>query len=180
MTAQEAFIEECYRQYYDFLFKLCRRKIGNNRLYADLVDTCIQDTFLLAYQAYPKITQHVNLRAWLARTCLNRLLPYAKLHRKRMKHEAFSLDEEGAGQRLSASDSDIDGDRLDAQMLVGGIIQALTEKERLIFVDFFVEGFTVAEIARQRNLHTGTIKATIHSIRRKAKKAKKTEKFFSD
>ncbi len=170
MTAQEAFIEECYRRYYDFLLKLCRREVGNNRLYADLVDTCIQDTFLLAYQAYPEITQYANLRAWLARTCLNRLLPYAKLQRKRMEHEAFSLDEERIRQVFSAINHDTDGDKLDAQMLISKIIQALTEKERLIFEDFFVRGLTIAEIAQQNNLHTGTIKATIHSIRKKAKK----------
>ena len=173
MTEQEAFIEDCYRQYYDFLIKLCRREVGNNRLYADLVDTCIQDTFLLAYQAYPEITQHANLRAWLARTCLNRLLPYAKLQRKRMAHEAFSLDEDTAGVMKEPGFPDTGEDRLALSELLEQVQGVLSDQERRIFRDYFVEGLTAPEIARQRNLHIGTVKATIHSIRKKAKKSKK-------
>ena len=173
MTEQEAFIEDCYRQYYDFLIKLCRCEVGNNRLYADLVDTCIQDTFLLAYQAYPEIKQHANLRAWLARTCLNRLLPYAKLQRKRMEHEAFSLDEDTARVMKEPGFPNTGEDKLALLELLEQVQGLLSDQERRIFRDYFVEGLTAPEIARQRNLHTGTVKATIHAIRQKAKKAKK-------
>lgn len=177
MTEQGTFIEDCYRQYSAFLVRLCRREVGSNRLYADLVDTCIQDTFLLAYQAYPEIKQHANLRAWLARTCLNRLLPYAKLQRKRMEHEAFSLDEDTAGSMNTLGFPDTGDEKLALSELLDQVLGTLSDKERLIFHDYFVEGLTAPEIARQRNLHIGTVKATIHSIR---KKAKKTKKVFFD
>lgn len=61
MTAKEKFIEDCYQQYYEFLWNLCRKKVACDPNYSDLVNTCIQDTFLLAYQSYDSVVYHENI-----------------------------------------------------------------------------------------------------------------------
>lgn len=81
MTEEENFLEDCYRKYYTSILNLCRREVNHNPLYADVIDTCIQDTFLLAYRSYAQIKDYTNIRAWLVRACLNRLLPYIKLQK---------------------------------------------------------------------------------------------------
>ena len=42
MTAKEKFIEDCYQQYYEYLWNLCRKKVAYDPNYLDLVNTCIQ------------------------------------------------------------------------------------------------------------------------------------------
>ena len=61
MTEKEIFLEDCYRKYYSSILKLCRREVNNNLLYADIIDTCIQDTFLLAYHSYSQIGDCANM-----------------------------------------------------------------------------------------------------------------------
>lgn len=170
MTAREAFVEDCFEKYYDFLLKLCRRRVGNNLLYADLVDSCIQDTFLLVYQSYPDLLQHPNPRAWLARTCLNRLLPYAQLQRNRIAHEAFSLD----AKDFVLSTFLVDSESLNLLPLLDEIHSLLTEREWLIFKDYFLEGISLADIAHRRQIHTGTVKAVLHTIRKKLEKRRES------
>ena len=65
MTEEDNFLEDCYRKYYTSILNLCRREVNHNPLYADVIDTCIQDTFLLAYRTYAQIKDYTNIRACL-------------------------------------------------------------------------------------------------------------------
>ncbi len=169
MTEKEQFLEDCYRQHYPFLLQLCRREIGENPLYVDVIDTCIQDTFLLAYRAYEEIKDYAYLRAWLVRTCMHRLIPYVKLQRKRREQEAFSLDDERMQEdpcllQLSASVQE------DAAETLQTLWDSLAPRERMIFHCHFIEGYAPEEIAELAHCSPGTVRATVFHIRKKAKK----------
>lgn len=174
MTAKEKFIEDCYQQYYSFLWNLCQKKVAGNPCYLDLVNTCIQDTFLLAYQSYDSLVHHNNIRAWLTRTCLNRLLPYAQLQRKRMGHEAYSLDDP---QKLKLFDpfeySFTEAlENNEAISFINEFLPLLSEQECNIFRSYFLEELPIIHIATIYGCSIGTIKATINRIRKKARKMK--------
>ena len=55
MTEEENFLEDCYRKYYTSILNLCRREVNHNPLYADVIDTCIQDTFCWPIAPMPKL-----------------------------------------------------------------------------------------------------------------------------
>ncbi len=174
MNAKEKFIEDCYQQYYGFLWNLCRKKVAGDPNYLDLVNTCIQDTFLLAYQSYDSVVHHENIRAGLTRTSLNRLLPYAKLQRKQMEHVAFSLDDSQKGKtaeplKYSISEA---AESNEAIGFINEFLPQLSEQERFIFNSYFLEKLPLADIAAMRGCSIGTIKSTINRIRKKAKKMK--------
>lgn len=174
MTAKEKFIEDCYQQYYGFLWNLCRKKVACDPNYLDLVNTCIQDTFLLAYQSYDSVVHHENIRAWLTRTCLNRLLPYAQLQRKRMEHEAYSLDDPEKPKSSEPFEYGI-SEALEGNEATGFIdefLPQLSEQERNVFNSYFLEELPLIHIAAIQDCSIGTIKSTIHRIRKKAKKMK--------
>ena len=161
MTEKEIFLEDCYRKYYSSILKLCRREVNNNLPYADIIDTCIQDTFLLAYHSYSQIGDYANIRSWLVRTCLNRLIPYIKLQRKRQEHEAFSLDDERS-QPLFESESAADK--------LQEIASILSPKEKMVFHYYFKMGLSADEIAPLAHCSPSTIRALIFRIRQKSKK----------
>ncbi len=169
MSEKEQFLEDCYRRYYPFLLQLCRREVGGNRLYVDMVDTCIQDTFLLAYRAYEEIKDYDYLRAWLVRTCMNRLIPYVKLQKQRQTHEAFSLDDEQAPRDETLSQSP-DADREDGAEALQALWDSLAPREKVIFHHHFIEGHTPEETAELAHCSPGTVRATVFRIRKKAKK----------
>ena len=174
MTEKESFLEDCYEKYYSSILKLCRREVNNNLLYADIIDTCIQDTFLLAYHSYSQIGDYTNMRSWLVRTCLNRLLPYIKLQRKRQEHEAFSLDDERiqavniAQLQTPLFEAESATDKLQE------IVSILSPKERMVFHYYFKMGLSADEIASLVHCSPSTIRALIFRIRQKSKK------FFHD
>ena len=169
MTEKEIFLEDCYRKYYSSILKLCRREVNNNLLYADIIDTCIQDTFLLAYHSYSQIGDYTNMRSWLVRTCLNRLIPYIKLQRKRQEHEAFSLDDERSQIANMAQlhtplfESESAADKLQE------IASILSSKERMVFHYYFKMGLSADEIAPLAHCSPSTIRALIFRIRQKSK-----------
>lgn len=169
MTEKEQFLEDCYRQYYPFLLQLCRREVSGNALYVDIIDTCIQDTFLLAYRSYGEIKDCAYLRAWLVRTCMHRLIPYVKLQRKRREQEAFSLDDE----RMQVDPCLTQPSALpqeDAAETLQTLWDSLAPRERMIFHCHFIEGHSPEETAELAHCSPGTVRATVFHIRKKAKK----------
>lgn len=178
MTVREKFIEDCYQQYYELLLNICRKKVNNNPIYSDLINSCIQDTFVLAYQLYDDIAEYANIRAWLIRTCMNRLIPYASLLRNRVEREAFSFDDSDRLRmcELYVYDVNEESEREDACASIVAVIQELSKREEIIFRAYFLEGLLLTDIARQQKCSIGTIKATIYRIRKKAKKVQKSFK----
>lgn len=94
-----------------------------------------------------------------------------------MEHAAFSLDEDTVRAMKILGCPDIGEDRLTVSELLEQVQGMLSDQERWIFRDYLVEGLTVSEIAQQRNLHTGTVKAAIRAIRQKAKKLIRAKPF---
>lgn len=174
MTDKEKFTEDCYRQYDEFLRNVCRQKVNGDPLYRDVINNCLQDTFLLAYQSYDSLVDHSNIRAWLTRACLNRLLPYVELQRKRMKHEAYSLDDpqRTAGAKLFDRRASEYPAKKEAAEWISELLAQLSEQERSIFHLYFLEELSLADIAAIRHCSVGTVKGIIHRIRKKARKMK--------
>lgn len=169
MTEKENFLEDCYRKYYSAIVRLCRCEVNNNSLYADIIDTCIQDTFLLAYHSYSKIGDYTNIRAWLVQTCLNRLLPYVKLQRKRQEHEAFSLDDEHVHTANMPQLQSPECEAESAADKLEQIASILSPKERMVFHYYFKMGLSADEIAPLAHCSPSTIRALIFRIRQKSK-----------
>lgn len=169
MTEKEQFLEDCYRQYYPFLLHLCRREVSGSVLYVDIIDTCIQDTFLLAYRAYGEIKDYAYLRAWLVRTCMHRLIPYVKLQRQRQEHEAFSLDDEQmqGDTYLPQRSAEMQADAAESLQTLW---DSLAPREKMIFHCRFIEGHSPEETAELAHCSPATVRATVFRIRKKAKK----------
>ena len=180
MRQDHLFLEELYTAYAKDLERMCRRKVGYDPTFYDLIDETIQEVFLLAYEHYSTLKNHPNIGGWLMQTCNHRLLPYVKQQRSRNKYHEFSLDHPDAP--LIATKEDIAGtvvETIENRAMIDNLFALLTEKEQTTFQAFFLEKQSIAQIAAKEKTSENSIKALIYRIRQKAKKSRKTFFFFS-
>lgn len=178
MSRREAFVTELFDQYQSMLRTICWRYVGYERLFADMIDDSILDTFVQAYSSYECLRSHPNVQGWLITTCLNRLKPRISQVRSREKHCAFSIDDHQAPQ-LSSGEAWEERNilQLDARDQIDELYKALTETERHVFQEHYVQGFTLKEVARHQHKSLASVKASLRRIKKKAIDQKKLKKF---
>lgn len=174
MSRKDQVFEGWYQQHYTFLLLLCRRKTGYDPLYADLIESCIQETFLLAYRHYDELQRMESIRGWLVRTCMNRLAPYAQLLRKRLSHEAYSLDDEHAPEPPAP------GEPSQLMEKISALEERLSPQQQEVLRIHFLEGHSLEETAEQANISLASAKTTVSRIRQKAKKVLQDDLFSPD
>ena len=163
MAKRETFIAACYQRHAEFLTHLCRQMACNQPAYAELIDLCIQDTFVQAYADYPEFSGVANPRAWLARACMDRLMPYVEAVEKGKAHEAF---------RRRAELGLAGGKRKRIPVPPVGV----SPEDRRVFYDYFVEGCSVAQIGQRRGCGARAVNAALRRIRRAAGRSAGAEK----
>lgn len=163
-------LEKIYTENIDYLRNLCRYKVGYNDLYDDLIEDCLQETFEIAVREYETLKTHPQIRGWLTRTCLNRLIPAVQQFRSHKKREAFSLDSTEHGE-VEGSNSIEEYVQVAAYNSFLKQLQAVfTSEEHMVFQFYFIEGYTMAQIAAKGGISENKVKVIIRHIRKKAKK----------
>ncbi len=168
MEERQAFIEKLYIEHAAFLVQLCRKRTGYNPCCKEMIDDCVQETFLKALASYDLLLQHENVRGWLALTCIH-CLQYAFRQEKRQKSIMAALLEE----RIRAENFGFDPVeeqyerktlRDDLQML----LPQLSLMERTVLVDYFFHQQTMKMVALSLGMTENRVKSVIRCIRRKA------------
>lgn len=171
----DAFIDALYAKYYRFLLNLCRKQTSYQPIYADLIEECIQDTFLQAYLSRGKLQSHPCLQAWLARTCMNRLIPRAQQLRQHQAVEAFSLDD--SHHAVPEPQVHTIEEHLDEQEYHSfhhALLAALSTQERMVYQQYFEQRRTMRQIADCIGITENQVRYAIRCIRNKAHFIKKS------
>lgn len=170
---REDFVTRLYIQYESALIKSCRRYVRYDSRYLDLVEDCVQETFLLLFQRYNELQNHPYIGRWLYVTCINKLKNALYKCRVRENRAAFSMDEhpnmpvcdaQTAVERWLEKDASVE--------CISRILKTLTAKESEIFEDYFIEGLTAKEIAYRRGITLTSVKSILHKIRLKGRSEK--------
>lgn len=162
-----------YQENVDFLYNLCRKKTGYDPAYTDLIDECIQETFVLAIKNYSILKDHPNVRAWLVRTCLNRILPSVQKQRNHQRRIAFSLDAPEGRELPGEDELDRREKNQDIQNFITSLNSNLSAEESVIYQAFFLNGCTMLSIAKTHGVSVNKIKNILKRIRRKARSMSK-------
>ena len=157
---RELFLKRLYDENAVFLIRLCRKRTNYDPACADMVDACVQETFLAAFKECDTLAEHPNLRGWLVQTCLYRLMDAMERERKRREQVAFSLDS-GQAEKLSGEDT---AETHSARQNLRSFFE-----EKAVFTAYFLEQQTMRDIAAAQQLTENQVKAVIRSIRRRAK-----------
>ena len=145
---KEAFIESLYARYAEKLERAGLNAVQHKPEYRDMVDDSIQKTFLKAYEDYDRLKDAPYIEAWLYKTCRYRLLT------------AIDALPDAIGNRETLE----------------RILDALSEREKGLVRERFVNGASFEEMAQRERTTVGAIRAALARLRKKARRLAEDER----
>lgn len=121
------------------IYRFVYRMTGNPEDASDL----LQDTFLRAFKAFPRLSEGANHRAWLYRIAHRQAL---NLFRSRRVRKTEPLDEARALHDANGHPESFEETRRLARAL-GRVIRALTPRQRAALLLKKYEGLSYADVA---------------------------------
>ncbi len=128
----------------------------------DLAQDVLQETFIKAYQNFHQFKQDSQLYTWLYRIATNESLQQLNKMKKMQK-----TDEEAEYhlQNLVADNVEKDADEI--QILLQRAIQALPEKQKLVFNMRYYDDLPYEELSKILDMSVGTLKTNYHYAKQK-------------
>jgi RNA polymerase sigma-70 factor (ECF subfamily) len=149
--------------YTDALYQLARYLTGRPSDAEDLV----QETFIRALAAAPRLGVESNLKAWLFRILRN---AFHDTYRREKKHRAAeSLDEETAADIAVSGDAELEALRSATVRAIETAMATLGEDGRTVIL-LDLEGFTETEISEIMGCAVGTVKSRLLRARANLRK----------
>ena len=133
--------ETLIENHHDEIFAYLWRLLGRQRC-ADVgldVEDLVQDVFMRAYEAFPKLRPASNHRAWLYKIATNRA--FTKLRRAKLQREKIAVLKESPGGEIVSSTPEIDG------ATVRAAVERLTPKQKACVTLRYFSDLDYAEIA---------------------------------
>ncbi|MBI3286998.1 MAG: sigma-70 family RNA polymerase sigma factor [Chloroflexi bacterium] len=130
-------------------------------------DEILQDCFLRAYAHLPRLDLSTPLAAWLHRIAIN--LSYNRVAQRRLWSVSLDqiIDRLGAGSIPSPEQA---LERSELRERVRRAIHALGFEQRVVVLLYYLQGFSLAEIAYILDCPLGTVKSRLHHARRKLRR----------
>lgn len=118
-------------------------------------EDCLQDTFLKAYNAFPRLKNHDHLRAWLYKIATNTANTYFKKNRK----DIFEIMKD-----LPSNDPSIISQIESNQLLedVKNAVNGLPEKQRATLILSKFQHLKYSEIAKALNISEESARANVY------------------
>jgi len=119
----------------------------------------LQDCFVRAYAAMGKVDTSVSLSPWLHRIVVNLSYNWTNQHRQ------WPLALDAVMDRLMAGPSaspELMAEGSELREIVREAVAALGFKQRVVIVLFYLQGFSLPEIANILNCPVGTVKSRLH------------------
>ena len=165
---QQEFITQLYAENAEFLIRLCYKRTGYDPRYKDIIDDCMQETFLAAFLAYSDLIQHENPRGWLALTCMHRLLYALRREKTRKWRMAAMLSMRKAEGIPDCSTTENKLEQEAIHNYLQELRSELSTEESMIFDAYFCHCQTMQTIAASQKIETNRVKTIVRRIRKKA------------
>jgi RNA polymerase sigma-70 factor (ECF subfamily) len=151
--------ETLYRKYKDELYRTASA-ITRDR---GAAEELLQDCFLRAYDHMDRVDGYSSLRPWLHRIIVN--LSYNWAAKKRLRlisiedvFDRLLIVPRGSPERAF--------EREELLQVVDEAVRSLSMPQRAVVVLFYLQGFSLAEIAYVLDCPVGTVKSRLHSARK--------------
>ena len=159
--------ESLYREHVGRVHALCLRVTGDAALAAELT----QDVFVRAWERLAQFRGESVFGTWLHKLTVNLVLEHARAESRRARRVRFASELPADPDTGAAPDPAADSaapasspeDRIDFERAVA----QLSPRVRTVFVLHDVEGYKHGEIARLTGTAEGTLRAQLHTARRR-------------
>ena len=153
LSGDKAAGEQFVIEHYEAIFRFLRNLTGSKEDTEDLT----QQTFLRAWEALPGFRGDSSLSTWLHSIAYREYTHWLRSRREFVPlDEIVDMPDEQANQNLEA-------------VLLRWAIYRLDPEHREVFVLYYVQGFSVNEIAKIIGVPAGTVKSRLFFARQKLK-----------
>ena len=171
VLAVESWIEEAYHQHYSFLYIVGLHYLRGRSAQILGLEDSIQTVFMLMIKKRKKLETHPNIKGWLIVALRRELCARSGKERTGRKHLAFSLDDDKEFQKNNALMDNLHDPELfclNACQEKIDMIEKLIGKENTdILMQYYVEGVSLSELARQKYTKETALKMRIFRLKEK-------------
>ena len=153
MKNRDVDLESVIDRYSDMLYKICFLILKNEQDTKDV----LQETFLIYYTKKPKFENEEHKKAWLIKVSQNKCKEFLRFHKR---HAALPLED--MEETLVITDG-LSGS--DKEIL--SLIWDLDYKLKSVVILFYIEGYTVNEIADILKTSPSAVKKRLQRAREK-------------
>ena len=153
MKNREVDLESVIDRYSDMLYKICFLILKNEQDTKDV----LQETFMIYYTKKPKFESEEHKKAWLIKVSQNKCKEFLRFHKR---HAALPLED--MEETLVITDG-LSGS--DKEIL--SLIWDLDYKLKSVVILFYIEGYTVNEIADILKTSPSAVKKRLQRAREK-------------
>ena len=161
-VAAEAF----FQRHLDTLYEFVHYRVGGDR---SLAEDVVQDTFLVALERLRAFDGRSSLHTWLCGIARNKIRAHRRKRRPALVEDLLAASDSEIDAILSTVESEPLPDwvleKQETQELVGATLSSLPPDYREVLVGKYIEGKTVAEIARNRGAQEKAAESTLHRAR---------------
>lgn len=143
---------ELYKMYSGVLFAICLRYSPN---YTEAEDN-LQDAFITIFKKVEQYKGKGSFEGWIKRVTVNTVL------QKYRKKRTFEIVDEG--QIEDDAEVEVESEEIPLEFLLK-IVQELSDRYRLVFTMYVMDGFQHKEIAEMLGISDGTSKSNLARAR---------------
>ena len=153
MKSKDVDLESVINRYSDMLYKICFLILKNEQDTKDV----LQETFLIYYTKQPEFESEEHKKAWLIKVSQNKCKEFLRFHKR---HVNISLED--MEETLVITDGLSGSDR---EIL--SLVWDLDYKLKSVVILFYIEGYTVKEVAEILHTTPSAVKKRLQRAREK-------------
>ena len=153
MKNRNSDLESVIDRYSDMLYKICFLILKNEQDTKDV----LQETFLIYYTKQPKLESEEHKKAWLIKVSQNKCKEFLRFHKR---HAAIPLED--MEETLVITDGMNANDK---EIL--SLIWDLDYKLKSVVILYYIEGYTVNEVASLLKTSPSAVKKRLQRAREK-------------
>lgn len=173
---QTELFNELHKRYFASLVLWCERYVGNRSELRHYAEDIVQEAFCRALKKEDSFLSRDNQYGWLVYACKNVANREIEKKQARNNHVTLHIDAlDVAEPQDYESRVEIWHDREQAKETLTKIASMLTDAQKKIFDDYFVNEMQAKTVAQKHGIKTGAVKSHIEKIRKKGKAFRKKE-----
>lgn len=155
--------DKLWREYEPYIRKLCNYKLNSHK---ECIDDCVQDVFAALVEAIHKGIKIEYPKTWLT-TVANNMIKDIYKQTNRDDDKRLPFDEKHIDVRLQDSIDYEDLSEQDIEKYLSQIIDYLTEYERKLFQDFYLNHRKQSELAKELGITENLVQQQVFRLKRK-------------
>ena len=153
MKQKDVDLESVINRYSDMLYKICFLILKNEQDTKDV----LQETFLIYYTKQPEFESEEHKKAWLIKVSQNKCKEFLRFHKRHVNISLEDMEETLViTDGLSGSDKEI-----------LSFVWDLDYKLKSVVILFYIEGYTVKEVAEILHTTPSAVKKRLQRAREK-------------